>query len=429
MSDRVSQLIDIFFGMDNDQLELQALSVETLTDQFGTPCFLYDQSVIENRLSDLRRAFGPEFSIFYSMKANPDQRIVRFLADQADGIEVASIGEAQAALECGCAPENIIFAGPAKLESELRAAIKLGIGEIHAESLTELERLEKIGRELNRHIKVCIRINPAEQNQGGAMRMGGLAAPFGIDEEEVPAVLKVTQSLPHIAVQGIHLFAGTQILDAATLLDQYDRFVELAVDVGQLLNLPLKSIDFGGGLGVPYFANEKELDLDKIRAGIGRVINKAQKEPVTRDARLMIEPGRFLTAESGIYVSRVVDVKRSRGTQFVILDGGMNHHLAASGNLGQVIKRNFPIACVNKLGQDHDHEYEIVGPLCTPLDRLGRKAKLPPIGVGDLVGIFCSGAYGRSASPNDFLGHPRPAEVWIADGMATVSQKERVGDA
>ena len=248
------------------------------------------------------------------------------------------------------------------------------------------------------------------------MRMGGKPAPFGIDEECLDAALDRLLAEPAIAFRGIHLFTGTQILDHAVLVAQYRRGIEIAARAADRVGHPLHTIDFGGGLGIPYFAHENELEMDPLRVELAALAADLRGDPRFAGTQLVVEPGRYLVGEAGIYLSRVIDVKTSRGKKFVIVDGGMHHHLAASGNLGQTIKRNYPIALANKLTAEPLETVDVVGPLCTPLDVLARGASLPAAEVGDLVAIFQSGAYARSASPLGFLSHPAPPEVWVESG-------------
>ena len=248
------------------------------------------------------------------------------------------------------------------------------------------------------------------------MRMGGRPAAFGVDEEELIEAVDALSSLDWLEFRGIHLFAGTQILDYRILAAQYRKGIEIARRAATHLKENIHTLDFGGGLGIPYFPHEQELDTRMLRSQLDALCDSLDGDPLFAGTRFLVEPGRYLVGESGLYVARVVDIKSSRGKKFLILDGGMNHHLAASGNLGQTIKRNYPIGSVNKLDQPAEVTYEVVGPLCTPLDVLARSAVLPSLEVGDLVAIFQSGAYARSASPLGFLSHPTPPEVWVDGG-------------
>ena len=336
---------------------------------------------------------------------------------------MASGGELLQALAAGCPPQSILFAGPGKTDRELRLALSREIGEIHVESLGEARRLDRISRERGRTSRIALRINPNEQAQGGAMRMGGKAAPFGIDEEHLPEILNEMAALPNLEVAGVHLYAGTQILDPKILLAQYGKAVGLAEQVAALLNRALRTIDFGGGLGIPYFPHERELDLGDFGPQLRAIVTRVESTLLLSKARLIIEPGRYLIGECGLYVSSITDIKLSRGKKFMILDGGMHHHLAASGNLGQPIKRNFPIAVLNRLNSESKETVDVVGPLCTPLDVLGRSILLPVAEVGDLVGVFQSGAYARSASPLGFLSHPAPPEIWVGEGSSQLLRR------
>ena len=287
------------------------------------------------------------------------------------------------------------------------------IGEIHVESLLEAERIGKICRRLGKKARVALRINPGGEAQGGAMRMGGKPAPFGIDEENLDVVLDSLLADPYVEFRGIHLFTGRRFLHHAVLVNQYRKGLEIGRRVAGRIQRPLHTIDFGGGLGIPYFANDAQLDMDKLKDGLARLFGEIENDLHFEGTKFVVEPGRYLIGEAGIYITRVNDVKISRGKKFLIVDGGMNHHLAASGNLGQVIKRNFPMALLTKLHKKSSETVDVVGPLCTPLDTLARDAQFPIAEVGDLVGIFQSGAYARSASPLGFLSHPTPAEVLI----------------
>lgn len=416
----VSGLIAKHFAADQGCLRIGGLSVVDLADRYGTPCFMYDAGIMDKKVRQLRTALPEDFQISYSVKANPNKAVLERFLTLGCGLEIASAGEFAAALAAGGSPSQIIFAGPGKTEAELDLVLAKGIGEIHVESQAEIARIAAIASRLGVRAKVALRINPTGEAQGGAMRMGGRAAPFGVDEEIAGEVIHRILSMPSLEFVGIHLFTGTQILDSDILLTQYQKGITLARSIADGVKHPLQTVDFGGGLGIPYFPNEQELNLDRLRDGLRFLMMEVSQDPLFLKTRFMVEPGRFLVGESGVFVSRVTDIKQSRGKQFVILDGGMNCHLAASGNLGQTIKRNYPIAVVNKLQESNGHVVDVVGPLCTPLDTLGRNVEFPLVEIGDLVGVFQSGAYGLTASPVNFLSHASAAEVLIADGSARV---------
>lgn len=415
--DHAVALIAKYFSLSGDELIIGGVSVGDIVARYGTPLFVYDRSIIDQKIDLLRETLPARFEIYYSVKANPNPAILRHFLDKGCGLEIASGGELHLALSAGCAPERILFAGPGKTEAELDLALGHDIGEIHVESLLEAERIGKICGRLGKMARVALRVNPRGDAQGGAMRMGGKPAPFGVDEEIIDGVLDRLLADSHIDFRGIHLFAGTQILDYTVLVNQYRKGLEIARRVSNRVNRPLHTIDFGGGLGIPYFPGEEELNMQKLRTGLAELFGEIEADSQFEKTKFVVEPGRHLIGEAGIYVTRVTDVKISRGKKFLIVDGGMNHHLAASGNLGQVIKRNFPIAVLNKCQSRSAETVDVVGPLCTPLDTLARDVALPSCEVGDVVGIFQSGAYARTASPLGFLSHPTPAEVLLENGQ------------
>jgi len=396
-------------------LHVGGASVAELANRYGTPLFLYDRGALDRKLDALEAVF-PQFEIFYSAKANPNLAILRHFVLRGCGLEIASGGEFMQALAAGCPAERIFFAGPGKTDSEFDLTISGNVGEIHVESAREAERIASFCRLTGCRARVGIRINPTGDTQGGAMRMGGKAAPFGVDEEELDSLLASLASTDCFDFRGIHMFVGTQVLDWSVLMTQYRKAIALARHVASKIGRPLRTVDFGGGLGIPYFTGESELDLSRLKVEMAALMDEVRTDPDFRGTRFVIEPGRFLAGEAGVYVARIIDIKVSRGKKFLILDGGMNHHLAASGNLGQTIKRNYPIALVEKLHDEPEETVDVVGPLCTPLDTLGRGLHLPKASVGDLVGIFQSGAYARTASPLGFLSHNTPAEVWVDRG-------------
>lgn len=415
--DLVAELVDRNFGTSHGELLVGGLSIKELAQRYGTPFFVYDVQVLERQWKLLREALPERFDIHYSVKANPNQAFLKFFIDQGAGLEIASAGELYQALASGCRPENILFAGPGKSEAELAIALAEGIGEIHAESLLEGRRIAQLAERQGRKARIALRVNPSAAVEGGGMRMGAKPVAFGIDEDQLDGIIDQFLNEPWLDIVGLHLFVGTQILEHQTLLTQYRAAIEIGRRLSAKIGKPLETIDFGGGLGVPYFLHEQRLDMNALREGLGPLVQEVAGDPALNRARLVVEPGRFLVAESGIYVARVSDVKVSRGKKFVIIDGGMHHHLAASGNLGQTIKRNFPVAVLNKLDQPRVENVDVVGPLCTPLDMLARGIDLPAVEVGDLIGVFQSGAYARTSSPWGFLSHPFPPEVLVEHGQ------------
>ncbi len=421
--DHVRDLLARHFRAAGGELQIGGIPVRTLVEAHGTPLFVYDAAVLDRQLALLRGTFPKEFAISYSVKANPCPAILRHFVGLGLGLEIASAGEFHQALRAGCPSERILFAGPGKTEAELEFVLGRGIGEIHVESQLESSRVAAISQRLGVRARVALRVNPGADVQGGAMRMGGKPAPFGVDEERLDVVLDQLIDNPHIQFQGIHLFTGTQILEPDVLVAQYRRGIEIARRVADRIGSPLRTVDFGGGLGIPYFPNEAPLPMDALRTSLAPLAAEIRADARFRGTQLLIEPGRYLVGEAGIYVTRINDIKESRGKTFLIVDGGMNHHLAASGNLGQVIKRNFPSAIVNRLDEPVGGTVDVVGPLCTPLDVIARDVALPNAKVGDLFGIFQSGAYARTASPLGFLSQPTPAEVLVGGGKAILARR------
>lgn len=418
--DLVTGIVQRNFSAWNGELRVGGLPVSAIAEEYGTPAFIYDEAILHSKLSALRQTLPQSFQISYSVKANPTQELLKFFVARGCGLEVASGGELEQALAAKCPANCIIFAGPSKSVKELELALSRGIKEIHAESLMEISRIQRLCRERLWQARIAIRVNPSAEVQGGAMRMGGKPAAFGIDEEFLEPVVQEVLKDPNLIFRGIHLFTGTQILDHEVLIAQYSKAITIARRIAGKFGCPINTIDFGGGLGIPYFAGEQYLDLDQLKLGLESLMTEVSRDPLFSSTEFMVEPGRFLAGESGIYVTRVNDIKVSRGKKFLLLDGGMNHHLAASGNLGQTIKRNYPVALLNKLNSPPEENVDVVGPLCTPLDVLARNVNLPKAEVGDLFGVFQSGAYARSASPLCFLSHPAPPEILVREGTAAL---------
>ncbi len=405
-----------YFAVENHELLLGGVRASELIEKFGSPLFIYDEGVITRKLKEIRTILPARFELYYSIKANPNAAILKTFIRAGCGLEVASAGELHQAVSAGCAANQIIFAGPGKTETELAAALDVSIREIHVESIEEARCINQLARDRRMVAAVALRINPVD-SAGGAMRMGGRASPFGIDEEDLDLVLDEMDDLQNLDLVGVHLYMGTQILDAEILIGQYRRAVSIAQAVANRIGQPLQTIDFGGGLGTPYFSHESPLDLDAVAQGFAEIDRCMQADRLLCETMAIVEPGRFLVNEAGVYISKVTRIKKSRGKSFAVVDGGMHHHLAASGNLGQAIKRNYPLAIVDKMGLPPVAEFDVVGPLCTPLDTLGRGVRLPEVAAGDLIGVFLSGAYARTSSPLGFLSHESPAEVMVSDGQ------------
>jgi diaminopimelate decarboxylase len=408
------------FAVAGPDLLIGGVPVRELAAAAGTPVYVYDGSVMRRAYRALSQALEGFAAIHYSVKANPAPAVIRLFLEEGAGVEIASIGEYRHARAAGAPPGRMLFAGPGKRPRELEEVIAGGIGEIHLESYEEIERVAAIGRRSRRAVPAAIRVNPVATAQAGAMRMGGKPTAFGFDEEDLEKVVAAVMKAGQIELTGVHLFAGTQILDAGALVAQWRHGIGVAARVAALIERPLKTIDLGGGLGIPYFPGEQALDLARVAAAIPELESIRNADPLLADARVVVEPGRYLVGPAGVYVAEVNSVKHSRGMRFIVTDGGMHHHLAASGNLGQVIKRDYPVVAPAKMNAASRSPAAVTGPLCTPLDTLARAAQLPDLAAGDLVAILQSGAYGLTASPGRFLSHPAPAEVLVEDGKVQI---------
>lgn len=397
------------FAIENNQVVIDGRAISDIAAEAGkTPFYIYSKHLIADRISALRANLPNALKLHYAIKANPLPEIVAFIAGQVDGLDVASLGEMNVAAAAASA-EAISFAGPGKSDDELEAAARYGVL-INLESVGEARRLAAIAERLGDAPAVAIRVNPAFELKQSGMHMGGGAKPFGIDEEQVAAAITEILSMG-LDLRGFHVFAGSQILNEDVLFEAMDRTVDTVQRVAEGMSTPIRHVNLGGGFGIPYFPGETRLDLPRVGAGLEPILDRAKT--ALPEAAFAVELGRFIVGETGAYVTKVLDRKTSRGETFLVTDGGLHHHLALSGNFGQVIRRNYPLAIADKAGLDAVEAVDIVGRLCTPLDRLGDAVSLPRAEVGDLVVIFQSGAYGATASPINFLGHPPPAEIVV----------------
>jgi diaminopimelate decarboxylase len=382
---------------------------EVVAEAGGTPLFVYDRNVVERQVARFRIAMPDRLALHYAVKANPYGQLLTFLSKQIDGFDIASAGELDRLEVADAGVLPISFAGPGKRDAELERAVTAGLT-INLESEGEAERALAIADRLGTRPKLAVRVNPPFALKGAGMKMGGLASPFGVDAERVPALVRRL-----IAAgadwRGLHIYAGSQSLNADAIVDAQRRTVALAAQIGQSAGQTPPELNLGGGFGIPYFAGDQPLDIDKIGSELTETVDRAPD--LLADTRFAIELGRWLVGEAGVYLTRVLDGKQSGGRTFLVTDGGLHHMLAASGNFGQLLRRNYPIAVANRFGLDAEEEVTITGCLCTPLDLLGDEVMLPRAEVGDLVAIFCAGAYGLTASPGDFLGQPSAREILI----------------
>jgi diaminopimelate decarboxylase len=399
------------FGAEAGMLTIGGRRVDALIAEAGdTPLFVYDFGLVRQRIERFRAAF-PGVQLHYAVKANPFSPLLRRILKLVDGLDVASAGELRLAIGAGAAPDAISFAGPGKREPELEEAIRAGVT-LNCESEGEAERAISIGLRIGAQPRLAVRVNPDFEIRGSGMRMGGGAKPFGVDAERVPALVRrIIQAGGDW--RGFHIFAGSQALDAGALIEAQRATLDLAANLAEAIGAAPATLNLGGGFGIPYFQGEQPLDAEQIGDALASSLkNRAQ---ILGNTIMSIELGRWLVGEAGVYLTRIVDRKISHGKTFLVTDGGMHHQLAASGNFGQVVRRNYPLAIATRMDEPATEDASVVGCLCTPLDRLGDDLLLPPAKPGDVVAVFLAGAYGLSASPQAFLGQQPARELLVGD--------------
>jgi diaminopimelate decarboxylase len=412
-TDKALSLAERFGGGTADgEFAPAGVPISHIAREYGTPFYLYHGEMISERIRRVRDVLGTEVS--YSVKANPSLGVCQLIAREREaGAEVASSGELAVARAAGFEPEDIVFAGPGKTDDELRMVVEEGIFADNAESLNEIDRLAAVAGRAGRRIGVGLRINPTAQLMGSQMRMGGTVGQFGIDQTELEEAVRKTLSHPELFLRGIHVYTATQVFEVEPLLEHCRNILEIALEAADHAGQPLQMIDFGGGFGVPYFEKMVEFDLEGFGEGFRELLVTYRSDPRLEGCRFLFELGRYLVADAGVYVTRVVDVKQMRGKTFVVTDGGMNHHLTATGNMGQVFRKSYPLLNLSRMSGVPEEGVAVAGPCCTPLDMFGSNIPLTEPEVGDLIGVFYSGAYGFSASNLGFLSHPAPAEVLL----------------
>lgn len=396
------------FGCVDGVMTVGGKRVDELVRAAGsTPAFVYDYQIISRRISYLRLAMPLQLAVHFAIKANPLPALVNMIAPLVDGLDVASGGELGVALATGT--KHISFAGPGKTAAELTAALEAGVI-LNLESEGELRRALAIAEKLGKQPKFAVRVNPDFDLKGSGMRMGGGAKPFGVDAARVPAMVRDIIA-SGADWRGFHIFAGSQALDADAIAETQRQTIALAAQLSDEAGAAAPFVNLGGGYGVPYFPNDVALDVEKVGQELSKSLD--QRADILKETKFAIELGRYLVAEAGVYLTRVVDRKESHGEVFLVTDGGMHHQLAASGNFGTVVRRNYPIAVASKFDTPPSEVASVVGCLCTPLDRLGDQVLLPPAAEDDVIAVFMAGAYGASASPSAFLGHPAAHEMIV----------------
>ena len=392
------------------ELAIGGRRVSDLVAEAGrTPLFVYSRAHLDRRVAELRAALPARVGLNFAVKANPHLAVIGHMAPLVDGFDIASSGELGLCLALGIDPARISFAGPGKRDDELEAAIATGVT-LNCESEGEAARALAIGQRLGKAPRMAIRVNPDFEMKGSGMKMGGGAKQFGVDAERVPALAREVIA-KGAEWRGLHIFTGSQTLSAEAIMEAQGNVLEQAANLSDAIGHGLPKLNMGGGLGIPYFPGDTPVDLPRVGAALAERL--ADLPPALADTELCMELGRYLVGEAGVYFTRVIDRKVSHGVTYLVTDGGLHHQLAASGNFGTVVRRNYPSAIATHYGAQATEEVNIVGCLCTPLDRLADNAAMPRAEVGDLVAVFCAGAYGASASPSAFLGHGPAAEMLV----------------
>jgi diaminopimelate decarboxylase len=398
------------FPVKDGELLVGGIPLSRLAARVGqTPFYAYDRQLLTRRVALLRATLPASLKLHYAMKANPMPALVCHMAGLVDGIDVASAGELKVALDAGANPREISFAGPGKRRAELSQAVAAGIL-INIESFREVAELAAINHQTGCAARVAVRVNPDFELKSSGMKMGGGARQFGVDAELVPDLLTEIGRCG-LAFEGFHIFAGSQNLRPEAIAEAQIKSFELALRLAGSAPAPVRFLNLGGGFGIPYFPGEQHLELASIGANLSGIVERAARELPA--AELVIELGRYLVGEAGLYVTRILDRKTSRGQTFLVTDGGLHHHLSASGNFGQVIRKNYPVTIGNRMIPGRLETVSVVGPLCTPLDLLAERMELAEAQAGDLVVVHQSGAYGMTASPQAFLGHPACVEILV----------------
>jgi diaminopimelate decarboxylase len=374
-----------------------------------TPMFVYSKALLDARMAELRAALPSQIGVNYAVKANPHPEVISHMSGLVDGFDIASSGELSMVEDAGIDPSIVSFAGPGKRDDELEVAIAAGVT-LNCESEGEAQRSLAIGQRIGKAPRIAIRVNPDFELKGSGMKMGGGAKPFGVDAERVPMLAK-TLIEEGAEWRGLHIFTGSQTLSSDAIIEAQGNVMNLALSLANIIGHGLPKLNMGGGFGIPYFPGDRPLDLAAVGEALHELVEGKASE--LNETQLCVELGRYLVGEAGVYLCRVIDRKVSHGQTYLVTDGGLHHQLAASGNFGTVVRRNYPVAIASRFDASPDEVVNVVGCLCTPLDRLADVAELPRAEVGDLVAVFCAGAYGATASPASFLGHGPAAEVVV----------------
>lgn len=406
--------------------DLTASDWHALAREHGTPFYLFDADAVARRVAELQAAFGGLVGIYYAVKANPNLALLRAMRGVANGVDISSAGEQVQAKLAGFASDVMSFAGPAKTDAELHAAVAAGVGCISVESLRELDACAAAASSIGTTARIVLRVNPTFVHRAYGLKMGGKATQFGIDETELPeAEARVLFHGDLLDCQGIHSYVGSQCFDVAAALESTRNALRIAAESSARLGKPCRKVNLGGGFGISQAGDSKQLDIDELASVLqSDLLAFRVAHP---QAQLFFELGRYLTAEAGIYVTSVIDVKTSRGTAYAACDGGLNHHLNAAGTFGALLRGNFPLVNLSRpeVQASACVRFNIAGPSCNPTDLLGVQVDIAAPRPGDLLGVMMSGAYGLTASPMLFLGRDTPPELVRISGRIEIGRRRR----
>ncbi|QEF99631.1 L-glutamyl-[BtrI acyl-carrier protein] decarboxylase [Stieleria maiorica] len=389
--------------------------LQQVATEFGTPCYVYCIDQIRSRCQLVKDVFGSRFQISYAVKCNPNRGLLERLRECVDLLDISSVGELHRAIDAGWSASSLSFTGPGKRPHEIEEAVRVGIGEMVVESVPEAIALNRYAEQLGRVQPVLVRISPAKLPRGFGVRMAGRPSQFGIDEEDIDLEMPRIQSLSNLEIRGLHIYSGTQCLNTQSVIENYSIMIDLFRRVAHTHDLSPQRLVFGSGLGIPYYQEHEPIDLNEVASETCPMLDALRGEQRFSEAKCVLETGRFIVGEAGYFLTGVVARKHSRGTEFAILDGGMNHHLGACGHLGTVIHQNHRMFKVSPdgAGESATQKYDLVGPLCTTIDTVGHDVELTELEIGDVIAIQSSGAYGRSASPLGFISHKAPKEILL----------------
>jgi diaminopimelate decarboxylase len=379
--------------IDNDIINDKIIS--NLIEKYNTPLYLYDKNIIKKQFDIIKKSNA---KIFYSIKANPFDDILKFFDGLGTFFEAVSIGELKKLLKNNIPLSKAIFVGPAKTKEELKFAIKNNIFIIVIESLNEFKIVKKLSQKYNKQINLLIRVNPNIRS-GGTVNMSGITQ-FGLEEKIIIDIL--SQKYQNINILGLHFYLGTDILDKNFIIKNTKEIIKISEKIAKKSKYKIRNIDIGGGFGVAYYESDNDLEKSVFEE-LNNIFNQNDR------FNFFIESGRFLTAKSGIFITKVIDIKINFSQKFVLLNGGTNFFAIHNKSMGFKFA---PIRVFNKKNEDLE-KVTLVGNLCTTIDILAKDIYLPKIQIGDYILFYQAGAYCYSASPILFLSHKLPKEVLV----------------